>query len=716
MVKKLKILVVEDEQEHLVLLKLLLSRAKQFQYEVETAQSYADGRHAIEKSVYDVYLFDYLLPDGNGMDLLRYTVASGCQSPIIMLTGMGNYSLDQEALQTGAADYLDKTLLTAEWLEKAICHAIERQTTARMLKDHNDYLSVLSDLRGCPPAIQEAELWRLLLNKIITTMGFYAIWYGRCDGNCIKPCLWAGKVGKDIGSFVLKIATVDPSDSQRTMNRTISEKTPFGYMDFQHDEGLSAWRARALELGYLSNMAFPVLVNDKIEGAVMVCASTTHAFSKHRSDYLYALLKETARILSDNRWRKQAQEELLKAKDAAEAADRAKSQFLANMSHEIRTPLNAIIGFTNLVLEADLNSDQRDYLQIVKNRGEDLTVLLGDILDYCKIEAGRLDLAPMPISLRALIRDMEKTFLPKANEKKLTLSTQVAENVPDNCMADQLRLRQIIANLFSNAIKFCDQGTVALTVTLATAPQPDSQQQALHFCVTDTGIGIPQESQQRLFQPFSQLEASYGKKYGGTGLGLAICRRLVHMMDGEIWLESPLAQTGTGSAFHFTLRIQTPGAATETALVNPPRPVTNTTPHFSVKPLQLLVVEDDLTSRYLAITLLKKCGYNVEAVSNGEQALQILKKQSFDFVFMDIQMPDMDGMTVTRRIRADEIASNRARIPIVAVTSYAMKGDKENCLAAGMDGYIAKPVTKAALVQAIESVIPHKKGTSSGQK
>ena len=440
--------------------------------------------------------------------------------------------------------------------------------------------------------------------------------------------------------------------------------------------------------------------NGRLE-AIQVCKTGDEAeFLGASFNAMIAALSASHSALLEQRAKIQDRTDQMEAAmRSAQAASRAKSDFLANISQELRTPMNGVIGMLDIALDRDLSADLAEQLQTAQRCAYSSLSLLNDILDLSKIEAGKMTLEKLPFDLRALVADCIQANQPKAAENSVQLRAEVSPEVPRHIVGDPLRMRQIIANLVSNAVKFTEHGSVTVRVG---GEFTGAGKFTLRISVEDSGTGIPADQLLCIFEKFTQADGSVSRRFGGTGLGLAITRSLVELHGGDIQVQSEL---GRGSTFAVTLKCEADATSDTVLKANVPEQVASV-PSPTAGPARILVVEDNQVNQKVVTAVLRKRGFLIELANDGQEALSKLENSSaFDLILMDVQMPVLDGLEATRLIRKEPRWNG---LPIVAMTAHAMNGDKERCLEAGMNGYISKPVHPSLLLRTVDEFLLQK--------
>ena len=477
-----------------------------------------------------------------------------------------------------------------------------------------------------------------------------------------------------------------------------------------------SWEEMLKKLGYSDRLVILKKPFDTIEVLQLAISMTEkwklYQAAKHHLDDLEKLVQErTHKLEATNVQLTSANQSLVSATEAAQrmaeaalVASNAKSEFLANMSHEIRTPMNGVIGMVSFLLETDLTTEQREFASTIKVSADALLFIVNDILDFSKIEAGKMTLERAKFDLRETVKSTIELLTLQAQDKGLNLTCSIQPDTCTSLLGDPTRLRQILLNLLGNAIKFTDQGKVWLEIIPLHESGDEIQ---LQFSVHDTGIGISEEAQKKLFQSFTQADASTTRKYGGTGLGLAISRKLVELMGGALNVASRL---GEGSVFSFTLQLPKQKAAAPedrppAAALEYSSNTQATTASAVLKDIHVLLAEDGKVNQLVAARLLKQLGCTVDIAENGCEAVEAWRKSHYRVIFMDCHMPEMDGYAATRRIRECEAEQHLSPTQIIALTASTMEGDREFCMAAGMNDFTSKPINKQALEAALKKAV-----------
>ncbi len=626
-----RILYIEDDKVDQLAFKRLV-KENELSCEYDIAGSISDARSYLATERYDVVITDYRLGDGTAFDVF----GSINNVPIIFVTGAGDEELAVKAMKAGAYDYLvkDTNRKYLSVLPLTIENILKRKKTEERLRLLQSAVINANDAIAIMETDLHRELRIVYVNTAFTKMTGYS--YEEAM-NCTIMMLQGHLTDKD---------------TLKDINESFSGKNPITReVLLYRKDGSQFWAECSI---------FPV--------------------ADERGQISHWVVVK--RDITD---RKKIEESLRHAKEAAEEANRIKSEFVANMSHEIRTPMNGIIGMIELVLETGLDGEQKEYLEAVQQSSYYLHSLLNDILDHSKLEAGKMKLLALEFDLRQLIHEVLIVLEVQARRKHIRLVSHIGPDVPARVTGDPKRLRQVIFNLMENAIKFTGTGEVKLSISLDEKP-PENGVCVLRFSVFDTGIGIPEEKLDSIFDSFFQVDSSSTRKHRGTGLGLTISRNIVNLMGGDIWVES---EEGQGSTFHFSVRFGVPDKA-RSDVVCEARHV-DAPEDGNCRNLMILLAEDDHISEKLTTKLLEKQGHNVTVVSTGEEAIKLLSEKYFDIVLLDIEMRGMSGIETINIIRDTHSDVLDHDVPVIALTAHAMARNRHECLLKGMNDYVSKP-------------------------
>ena len=632
----LKILIIDDDKIDSITISRSISQSGMIA-EVDSVFSAKEGMEKIESMYYDLIFLDYLMPDTDGISFLKKVRTAGIETPIIFVTSQGDEKIASQAILSGASDYIPKTLLTPDGVSQIIRNAIKLHESIKLRKDTELALKVNA-------------------NRLLE----------------------AQKLAK-IGSWEINLSNNETYFSDEFFTIFEVENQAIASVDF-----FKSCFTDAEDLAlYEDNLEHVKNTNAEVQFQHSI--TSKKGTLKHISVFIKCLNDENSKpckilgTIQDISEQKRTEAELIKAKELAEKAVVIKEQFLTNMSHEIRTPMNGIIGFARILESTNLDNDQKQSVEAIKKASHNLMFIINDILDFSKIEANKMTFETVNFSLSKTVNSVIELLYPNAKEKKIKLLYDIDPDINDNLIGDPTKLSQILVNLVGNALKFTEKGYVEVVVTEMLETETDS---LIKFSVIDTGIGIPKDKIDSIFESFNQASNETTRKYGGTGLGLTITRKLVELQGGKITVESVVSK---GSEFSFSLEYKKAqkGTANNTKLKN-----VAIAPDF-LKDIKILLVEDNELNQLLAVKVFGKWDKQIDIADNGKIAIEKITNTDYDIILMDIQMPEMDGNELTNHIRTK--MGEKSTVPIIALTAHATLEEEKRCLQNGMNDYLSKP-------------------------
>ena len=632
----LKILIMDDDKIDSITISRSISQSG-IVAEVDSVFSAKEGIIKIESLEYDLIFLDYMMPDTDGISFLKKIRDRGIETPVIFVTSQGDEKIASQAILSGASDYIPKTLLTPDGVSQSIRNAMKLHDSLKQRKITELALKVNSTRLLEAQKLAKIGSWEFNLanDEMFFSDEFYTIFEVDCE--------------QSLSVDFIKTCITDEKDLVRFEKNLYDVKTTRAEVQFYH-----AITTKKGNIKYI-NQFIKCLIDEKDKPCKILGT------------------------IQDITEQKQTESELIKAKELAEQAVIIKEQFLTNMSHEIRTPMNGIIGFARILESTSLDNDQKQSVEAIKKASQNLMYIINDILDFSKIEANKMTLEEVRFSVSKTVHSVIELLDTTAKDKGIKLLCQISPNVCDNLIGDPTKLSQILFNLIGNAIKFTEKGFVELTVKEVKNTDSDCY---LKFSVTDSGIGIPKDKIDSIFESFNQASNETTRKYGGTGLGLTITRKLVELQGGKINVESVIAK---GSEFSFSLKY---AKAKEIEGRIDDHNEEKISADF-LKDINILLVEDNELNQLLAIKVFRKWNKEIDVADNGKIAIDKIENNNYDIILMDIQMPEMDGIELTNHIRNN--MGEKATVPIIALTAHATVGEEAKCLENGMNDYLSKP-------------------------
>ena len=632
----LKILIIDDDRVDSTTISRSISQSGIIA-EVDSVFSAKEGIEMIKSLKYDLIFLDYLMPDTDGISFLKKIRDLDIETPVIFVTSQGDEKIASQAILSGASDYIPKTLLTPDGVSQSIRNAIKLNESLKLRKAAELELTVNSNRLLEAQKLAKIGSWEINLhnNELYFSDEFFTIFDVERENiismDYFKSCFTDVK---DLALFKKNLNYVKATGAETHFYHSITSKKG--------------------TVKYINQ--FIKCLNDEKDVPCKILGT-----------------------IQDISEQKRVELELIKAKEQAEEAVVIKEQFLTNMSHEIRTPMNGIIGFAKILETTKLNDDQKQSVEAIKKAGQNLMVIINDILDFSKIEANKMTVEEVNFSLSKTVYSVIELLTQNAVEKKIKLLCDLDATIHDELIGDPTKLAQILFNLIGNALKFTEKGFVELVVTEIEGNESDC---LLKFTVIDSGIGIQKDKIDSIFESFNQASNETTRKYGGTGLGLTITRRLVELQGGQITAESVVSK---GSEFTFSLKYKKAKKQIQSYIAVKNK---NISPEF-LKDVNILLVEDNELNQLLAVKVFEKWNKTIDIANNGAEAIEKISNNLYDIILMDIQMPEMDGIELTRHIRSS--MGEKSNIPIIALTAHATKGEERRCFENGVNDYLSKP-------------------------